>query len=77
MPLPALRVLREDYCSQEVTDLAIGWLETHRPELVDSLMLYEHWRRQEYSEAAWEILEFLTDAKITIPTTLYRTNGPD
>ena len=33
MPLPRLTVLREDYCSQEVVDLAVASLETHRPEL--------------------------------------------
>ena len=70
MPLPRLKVLREDYCSQEVTDLAIGWLETHRPDLIENLMLYEHWRQQDYREAAWDILEFLTEQKIPIPTTL-------
>jgi hypothetical protein len=30
--------LREDYCSQEVTDLAIGWVESHRPALIENLM---------------------------------------
>lgn len=70
IPLPRLKVLREDYCSQEVTDLAIGWLETHRPDLIENLMLYEHWRQQDYREAACDILEFLTEQKIPIPTTL-------
>jgi hypothetical protein len=37
------------YRSQEVTDLALGWLETHRPELIENLILYEHWRQQKYS----------------------------
>ncbi len=70
MPLPRLKVLREDYCSQAVTDLAISWVEAHRPELIENLMLHEHWRQQDYSEAAWDILEYLTEAKVAIPTTL-------
>ena len=29
----------------------------------------EHWGQQDYSEAAWDILECLTEAKVPIPTT--------
>jgi hypothetical protein len=28
-----------------------------RPELIENLMLQEHWRQQDYFEAAWDILE--------------------
>jgi hypothetical protein len=38
MPLPQLKVLRETYCSQQVLDTAIGWVEAHRPELITNLM---------------------------------------
>jgi hypothetical protein len=70
MPLPQLRVSREDYCRHEVVDLAVACLETHRPELIENLMLQEHWRQQDYSEAAWAILEYLTEANAAIPITL-------
>jgi hypothetical protein len=70
MPLPQLKVLREDYCSQHVVDTAIGWVESHRPELIENLMLQEHWRQQDYSEAAWDILECLTEAEVPIPLSL-------
>jgi hypothetical protein len=51
MPLPRLQVLRETYCSQQVVDTAIGYVEAHRPELIEKLMEDEHWRQQDYSEA--------------------------
>jgi hypothetical protein len=70
MPLPQLKVLRETYCSQQVLDTAIGWVETHRSELIENLMRDEHWRQQDYSERAWDILEYLTEEKVEIPTSL-------
>ena len=70
MPLPRLKVLRETYCSQQVVDTAAGLVETHRPELIAKLMEDEHWRQQDYSERAWDILEYLTEAKAEIPTSL-------
>jgi hypothetical protein len=45
MPLPQLKVLREEDCSQVMTDTAVGWVEAHRPELIRNVMLYEHWRQ--------------------------------
>jgi hypothetical protein len=54
MPLPRLKVLRETYCSQQVVDTAIGYAETHRPELIENLMEEEHWRQQAYSERGWD-----------------------
>src|SRR5258706_5184274 len=65
-----LKVLRETYCSQQVVDTAVGLVETHRPELIAKLMEDEHWRQQDYSERAWDILEYLTEAKAEIPTSL-------
>jgi len=44
MPLRQLKALRDDNCSQAVTDLAIGWLEAHRPDLIENLMLHGHWQ---------------------------------
>lgn len=44
MPLPQLKVLREDFCGHEVADKAIGWVQSHRPELIDNLPTEEHWR---------------------------------
>jgi hypothetical protein len=38
MPLPRLKVLRETYCSQQAVDTAVGWVESHRPELIEKLM---------------------------------------
>src|SRR5580704_9407447 len=70
MPLPRLKVLRETYCSQQVVDTAVGLVETHRPELIENLMEDEHWRQQDYSERAWDILEYLTEEKVGIPTSL-------
>jgi hypothetical protein len=70
MPLPRLKVLRETYCSQQVVDTAVGWVESHRPELIEKLMEDEHWRQQDYSERAWDILEYLTEEKVEIPTSL-------
>lgn len=70
MPLPRLKVLRETYCSQQAVDTAIGWMEAHRPELIGKLMEEEHWREQAYSERAWDILEYLTEEKVEIPTSL-------
>jgi hypothetical protein len=67
---PRLKVLRETYCSQQVVDTAVGLVETHRPELIDHLMEDEHWRQQDYSERAWDILEYLTEEKVEIPTSL-------
>jgi hypothetical protein len=70
MPLPRLKVLRETYCSQQVVDAAVGLVETHRPELIENLMEDEHWRQQEYSERAWDILEYLTEEKVELPASL-------
>jgi hypothetical protein len=30
----------------------------------------EHWRQQDYSERVWDILEYLTEQKVEIPTSL-------
>jgi hypothetical protein len=62
MTPPELKVLREDFCSQEAADNAIGWVQSHRPELIDNLLMEEYGRQHSCSEAAWEIVE--------IPTTL-------
>jgi len=70
MTLPELRVLREDYCSQQVADNAITFLQNRSPDLVDDLMLVEHWRRQPYSNAAWAILEYFAEQHVDIPATL-------
>jgi hypothetical protein len=70
MSLPQLKVLRETYCSQQVLDSAIGWVDAHRPELIENLMPDEHWHQQDYSERAWDILEYLTEEKVEIPTSL-------
>jgi hypothetical protein len=42
MPLPRLKVLRETYCSQQVVDTAVDFVEVHRPELIEKLMAEEH-----------------------------------
>ena len=76
MPLPRLKVLRETYCSQQVVDTAVGWVESHRPELIEKLMEDEHWRQQDYSERAWDILEYLTEEKVEIPTSLVGRMDP-
>jgi hypothetical protein len=34
MSLPELKVLREDYCSQQVVDNALGFPEARSPELI-------------------------------------------
>jgi hypothetical protein len=52
MPLLRLKVLRETYCSQQVGDTAVGWVDAHRPELIEKLIEEEHWRQQNYSERA-------------------------
>jgi hypothetical protein len=70
MPLPGLIALRETYCTQQVLDTAVGWVEAHRPELIKNLMVREHGRQQDYSERAWDILEYLTEQKVDIPTSL-------
>jgi hypothetical protein len=70
MPLPRLKVLRETYCSQQVVDTAVDFVEVHRPELIEKLMAEEHWRQQGYSERAWDIIEYLTKEKVEIPTSL-------
>jgi hypothetical protein len=70
VPLPEIKVLREDYCGQEMTDYAIDFVQWRRPDLIEKLMDVEHWRQQDYSEAAWDILEYLTEEKVDIPTTL-------
>jgi hypothetical protein len=49
MPLPPLKVLRETYGSQQAVDTAVGWVEAHRPGLIEDLMRDEHWRQQDYS----------------------------
>lgn len=58
MSLPELKVIREDYCSQQVVDNVIGFLEALSPKLIQKLMLEQHWRRQPYSNAAWAVLEW-------------------
>jgi hypothetical protein len=40
-PLPDLNVLRETYCSQGTCDRAVGFLESHNPEVVWELRLEE------------------------------------
>jgi hypothetical protein len=70
MPLPRLKILRETYCSQQVVDTALDSVEVHRPELIEKLMEEEHWRQQAYSERAWDIIEYLTEEKVEIPTSL-------
>jgi hypothetical protein len=64
MSLPRLKVLRETDCSQQVVDTAIGLVETHRPELIENLMEEERWHQQDYSERAWDTLEYLTEEKV-------------
>jgi hypothetical protein len=70
MSLPDLKVIREDYCSQKVVDNALGFLEALSPDLIQKLMLEEHWRRQPYSNAAWAVLEYLSEQHVEIPSTL-------
>lgn len=83
MPVARLKVLRETYCSQQVVDTAVGWVKVHSPELIEQLMEDEHWREQDYSERAWDILEYLTEEKLEIPTspaeaaTRPLASGPD
>lgn len=45
-------------------------MEAHRPELTEKLIEDEHRRWQDYSERAWDILEYLTEEKVEIPTSL-------
>jgi hypothetical protein len=45
-------------------------VEVHRSELIEKLMEEEHWRQQAYSERAWDIIEYLTEEKVEIPTSL-------
>jgi hypothetical protein len=40
------------------------------PSLIENLMRDEHWRQQDYSERSWDILEYLTEEKVEIPTSL-------
>jgi hypothetical protein len=68
-PLPAMKVVREDYCSQDITDKAIALVEAQRPDLIWQMMREEHWREQDYRDAAWEILEYLDAANVGIPAT--------
>jgi hypothetical protein len=70
MPLPRLKVLQDTYCSQQVVDTAVGLVETHRPELIEKLMEEEHWRQQAYSERAWDVIEYLTEEKVEVLTSL-------
>jgi len=65
-----LPVLREDYCSQQVADFAIRYLLTNRPDLVSELLLEEHGRQHDYTEAAWDILEYLEQQQVEVPKTL-------
>jgi hypothetical protein len=70
MPLPRLKVLQDTYCSQQVVNAAVGLVETHRPELIEKLIEEEHWLQQAYSEPAWDVIEYLTDEKVEVPTSL-------
>jgi hypothetical protein len=37
IPLPELKVLREDYCSQDMTDYAIDLVQRRRPDLIEGV----------------------------------------
>jgi hypothetical protein len=60
-----------------VVDIAIGWVDSHRPELIENLMLQELRRQQDYSEAAWNLLECLDRGKGADPHGSHRAHGPD
>jgi len=62
-------VVRETYCSQQVADKAIRHVLTSKPDLVYELLMEEHGRQHDYSEAAWDILEYLEQEHVEVPTT--------
>ena len=68
--LPELEVRRGIYCSQQVTDRAIDFLQANNPELIQELLVEEGAQRAwPYFNVAYEVIDYLTEAGVEVPTT--------
>ncbi len=73
-PLPQLTVVRDKYCSQQMTDDAIRFLQERRSDLIQSIAQEEHRRvagNHGYNKCIGRVLEFLKGetSEVTVPAT--------